>query len=239
MKQADFDLSKAEWDRFKAFHIGHGPGYDKPIVQFDTGEVIFTQHRWEPDQRKLYRDFNITVVSTADVRCPLLYRHATDEKPVPKARLNQTGQQIILIDHDHGIAVSLEFGDSLSSDLPRREFQERLPERLRAHAFAYYAGPKSVPISRGIDIWRPRVFGKMQEEHLTELVCASRAWCDLQGEGLSSTRLAGTDKTDRREPEYLLEKTFNNLSIHERYWLAKKGIIRGQEAETVPWLCVR
>lgn len=105
MKLPAFDHNIKRWDFYNHFHVKHSYKF----TQFETGEFMLTSNTFDPDERRMYSAFDVTITSTADADCPPLYMPGR-KAPVPKAWLNRSGQQFVLIDHGRGKAVPLSRG---------------------------------------------------------------------------------------------------------------------------------
>ena len=102
MKQFEFSHENKCWDEYHAFHTTKGP-----FVEFETGELM-VKHRPEPYERKYYDKYDITLATTADADCPTLYLDKECTVKVPKAWVNQGGQQHLAIDHQQKVAVRVD-----------------------------------------------------------------------------------------------------------------------------------
>ena len=170
MKAQPFDQSKMRWDEYRAFHV-HRSRY---LVQFDTGEMIFTYNEPDPDFRKHFRDLEIQIVATNDDDCPKLY---TDEgEEVKKAWVTRNGQQHLAVDHERGVAVRLQH----QYDQHRNP---RLPPRFLNYAAAYWSGPERRPVGAPITLSKPRAFSAEQNAHILQTISACKAWVEMNGIG--------------------------------------------------------
>ena len=231
MKLPNFEMAKAKWDHWKAFHINHnrsgsgGDSYGAVFIQFDTGELVCQLSNWTPENRIHYRDLNITVRSTTDEQCPKLF--TDDGETVVPAWLNRTGMQVLLIDWDHGVAVRV--------DHRLGEKNEALmPERLRGKFSAYYAGVKSKPLAAPIKVEKPMRFTKEQLDHVDGLCAASKAWVTYNAEEVEVTRSKTSELSSFvlkpiRDKTYLywLAREFKDLSLQEKVVLSTHTPERG------------
>ena len=210
MKLPEFNLKEASWDRFKAFYIDRGPGTkwsgNRPIIQFDTGEVIITPHNWTPDNRGKFTDLNIGVFRFADRHC--LTMTTAEGEPLPTAHLDHKGNhRRVVVDYDTGHVVSL----------CHMEKETRIPVRLRQAAMCYFSGAGQEPVGGPIIQSRPRKLPKDQREHLDGLIQACRAWAKLGDKQLPVYGMTLTY-------DGLLEASFDELSEEERGRIAQRGI---------------
>jgi hypothetical protein len=174
MKLPKFDRTKMDWDIWRAFYIIH---VRSSFVQFDTGEFIVTARRWNPDERRTYKELNLQVVATSDDACPRLYVPGS-MKPVPKLHLIDKGQQTLLLDLDHKRAVSLDgWLTKENAPLVPRRFTER-----QSGVSAWYAGPDAVPVGMPVTRYYPEPLTVAQRKHVTELEDAAKVWLQMQGE---------------------------------------------------------
>jgi len=210
MKLPPFNISEASWDRFHAFYIDRGPdpswGSNKPIVQFDTGEVIITPHNWTPDDRGKLGELNIGVFRFADHGCPTVT--TPDGELLPTAHLDHhRNRSSVVVDYDTGHVVSLH----------RREKDTRVPVRLRQAAMCYFSGEDQEPV--GGPIWqsKPRRLEKCEKDHLRGLLEASKAWVKLLDKPgkMYGHAVAHTD---------LLDKSFEDVSENDRTLISAFGI---------------
>lgn len=236
MKQPIFDLKQAHFDMYNDFYIPHGPGSYQSgsgsFIQFNSGEVIVLNRSWQPDQRKHYSDLNIAIFSTADDRCPLLHR-PDDKRRVPKTHLNYAGQQILLIDYDHNLAVSIDH------DKRRKHTQPLMPERFnKMNVAAYYRGPLSPPVGQSIVIEYAYPFTPEQHEHLNDLKMACEAWFKMSKDWTEQQRRIFIH--DHRPASMLgaLHYTFSELGDNDRAIIALVGYDRGTKIETHDYLTI-
>lgn len=224
MKLPSFDLSNAQWDKYKAFHISHGPsGYGgSGFVQFDTGELIVTAYKFKPDTRHLYENFNIRVVSTKDRDCPSFT--TPDGERCRKAWLSHFGQNVLVLDLDTGFAVRL--GYTLINE-------KRVPLRLRRYATAYFSGPGEQPIGSEIVVYKPYPWTTKEREYAQTMIAASRAWIGLEYGDPETLRKKLTISVMDKRPlsrARMLGRTFTELDMIDRYRLA----VNSFEGDYVP-----
>jgi hypothetical protein len=175
MKMPEFDTTVRRWDKFKEFHVGYGPNLSWSadisgcaFIHFQKGDLILQRSSWEkPDLRRAYLDGSVSIRSTADAKCPKLAIPG-DDKPLPTAWLTRGGQQILLVDHDHNIAVSVAVGG----------------KKLRnENAFVWYEYGEAKPVSCArIKVSRPKKYTKDERAHIDGLVNACKAWAEMLGE---------------------------------------------------------
>jgi len=164
------DLNLVRWDTWKAFHLVVG-GYG--FTRFDTGELVCTRtYNHDPDQRRFYPELNLIVWGTNDDWPRQLsgYKLFTpDGRPVTKGSLNDGGQQVLIIDPDKEVAISV----------CERGFQNTtlgLPARFRdSRAMAYWPGELCEPV--GCEI-RIRTYIKANDP-LVERAKDIKAQCDM------------------------------------------------------------
>ena len=158
----------AKWDRYKAFHVTDGSLYCVgKFTQFSTGELIVGRRHLKPSERKHYKDYNVSLVSTTDDKCPPLYLSPDADKPVTKASLTTGGGQTLLIDYDTRKVVNLRGKGDLD-----------IPKHLRSVAYAYFPGAGLPPVGHPIKLSEV-VISKEEREHLKSLQRSCRAWAAL------------------------------------------------------------
>jgi hypothetical protein len=104
-KFQDDNTNGKRWDAYEQFHINWAR-----FVQFDDGSLIYTEHSPDPDVRRYYEEFNVTVSCTTDKDCPTLYLSKEAEEPLKTAWLSQGGTQYLVVDHDTKTAMRLGRG---------------------------------------------------------------------------------------------------------------------------------
>jgi len=233
MKLPEFDRSKMFWDNWQAFYVIHTFG-DR-FIQFDTGEFVICQNRWHPDKRRPYNDLHIQVVGTDDRDCPKLFvPHET--KPIPKSHLNRTGMQVLLLDHDHQRAVSLEgwmTKDNAGARIPERFIDRGAGRSVRA----YYAGPDAFPVG-AVPITRhfPHPLTSEQRRHIVELRNACTVWIQMQDNPAALTIEGRREHRDvQTRVDYFVNTPFRDLTTPQRIAIAVRGFDM-IKLETNPWL---
>ena len=169
MHLPDFTYAEMTWDSWRTFHITHK--YNA-FVQFDTGEFVVCRRNWSPDIRCIYEKLHLQVVATDDRDCPRLYVPGQDA-PIPKSHLNSKGQQVILLDLDHGRAVGLQ--PSLTVGIPQR-FLKRPPHSISV----YYAGAEAMPVGCPVIRRYPQPLTHDQRQHINALTDACKVWLQMQ-----------------------------------------------------------
>ena len=89
-----FNHEQKSWDKYRAFFTHDS---NSGITMFETGEMMLTTSHPHPDRRQTFERYGIQVVATSDSDCPDLFIPDTMEK-VPKAHLNDSGQQYLCVD---------------------------------------------------------------------------------------------------------------------------------------------
>lgn len=238
----DFDFTKAKWDRYRAFHVAHARRYSWNdgsglIVQFDTGEVIFTAPTVHCSLRRHYPEFNISIRSPRDEQFPKVTR--PDGTPVARSHLLGRCQHFV-IDHETGRVTALGASTRQRDDVP---------ERLRyysAGTSAYCAG-KGRPV-QGVPVelivrHQPT---PEQRAHLTKLRAQCAAWMALSED-------VDTESRRYRKPDNaavwvhygmthpvpwtsFAEATMQDMHIFDRIRLAEKGWLSPTKREQVAYL---
>lgn len=224
MRQPAFDYHDCLWDRYRDFYIH--PVSNHAFAQFHTGEMIVNQSSFDPDQRKFYKELNVRIVSTADDDCPALYNRPSDAERIPKSWLTYSGQQFLLIDYDHLVAVGL----SLLSNKRQSLLDEEFPERFRnGYVRAYYAGPKSPPTGQRILVERDTPFTPKQLAHLEEIKNACETWYSMsRDQPTKQDERARYLKTTPRMPmSAVVNSSFADMNDADRMRIAVSGYERG------------
>jgi hypothetical protein len=234
----EFDTTVRRWDKFKEFHVGYGPNLSWSadisgcaFIHFQKGDLILQRCSWEkPDLRRAYLDGSVRITSTADATCPKLAIPG-DDKPLPTAWLTRGGQQILLVDHDHNIAVAVAHGG----------------KKLRnENAFVWYEYGEAKPVSSAsIKVSRFEKYTKEQRAHIDGLVNGCRAWAEMIGsEELKKQRVAPEKsrytRTQKAVPtDTLLQiPSFEKLSFVLRFRVLTFGIETSLTEERYPYLNV-
>ena len=193
---------------------------------------------WDPDQRRLYSDLNIQIVSTKDDDCPKLARPG-DNKPIPKAHLNYQGQQILLVDWNHRIAVSLDRHDKRR---PRTQISRNLGMaqwlESKDTIVAYYPGEKHAPRGQQVVIECDYPFSKGQNEHLADLLQACQTWAKMADIEIKPA-FSKWQASYKPVPMLgALNYTFAELPHTERVNLVSYGYDRGTMVEVLDYFNV-
>jgi hypothetical protein len=200
MKIDDFDRTKMQWDRYRRFHtIGsHGS------VKFETGEMIFTHSVFKPDSRCGTRDnvagASLRIVGTNDRDCPPLYFHAetlsTDEAradlaklnqkaedmsgAVPKAWLNGSGRQMLLVDSETGRAIGMGPNGAHKAWAHTPDWIKKGVNYYQS-AVVYIPGNNKNAIGSNVALFIPYKRTTEQRRAEAELVGACKAWDTIAG----------------------------------------------------------
>jgi len=151
MKKFEFNYAQQRWDRYREFHTGGGYRHS-PFIEFANGALIITSVA-DPYGRKLYDKYGVQLVTTTDSDLPPLYLSRDHEKPIPKAWVQQGGQQHLAVDHEQGVAVAVGYGGYHAT--MSNEWQVAVPDNLRS-AFVYWSGPERLPTAvRTIQVSQP------------------------------------------------------------------------------------
>ena len=228
MKIPDLPREKMGWDSWRRFYWNVGKlGVELPsqysraaIVVFDTDEVVLTPFATDLGQRGSYEHMNLSIRGTKDEKCPPLYYN---EQKVPKAWLNDRGQQILLIDHDYKIAVAVS-RIGLVKMTPALD--SRIPINLRGRAHAYYPGQGAPPVGgSAIKLARPvKILTAEQQAHIEELVIAAKTYTQLTGRGLGVRALAPADPVELAAIKSVEELSIAQLASIHRYGVGRAVI---------------
>ena len=132
MKLPPFDYKERRWDQYKKFYT-----WNFPFVQTEDGELLLiSDGDRDPHVRLKYPQYNLTLASVTDSRCPALYAPGSTD-PIPTSWLARTDAQLLLIDHDHKRAVSADFTRTNRPITVRPKFADA--------ALVYYASKESLP----------------------------------------------------------------------------------------------
>jgi hypothetical protein len=160
------------WDRFKRFYVQRISGSDFEVVEFpDTKErVVKAYAKVDPHVRRVHAKEGFTLWGSADDTFHQL--ELPDGTPVKRTWLNDTGQQILLLDHRHKIAVKAT-GHTWRDTVTK-------PHESMRWGSVYYPDAKAGPIAAGrIDLTRPIVWSPEHKQQIRELRDACRAWVTL------------------------------------------------------------
>jgi hypothetical protein len=153
MKKFEFNYAQQQWDRYSEFHTNGG--WRSPFTEFANGQLIITNTP-DLDVRRMYEKYGIQLVSTTDGDLPPLYLSKEDEKPIPKAWVQQGGQQHLAVDHERGVAVAIGRNHYYGRGGRKDVWSTTVPDNLRSPALVYWAGDKRLPIaSMDISVSRP------------------------------------------------------------------------------------
>ena len=139
MKKFEFNYAQQTWDKYREFHTMGG--WRNPFVEFANGQLILIGQP-APQARKIYDKYGIQLVTTTDSDVPPLYLNRDDEKPIPKAWVQQGGHQHLAVDWEQRVAVAIGYRYTKS-----REWSDTVPENI-SDAYVYWAGPTRLPVAR-------------------------------------------------------------------------------------------
>jgi hypothetical protein len=231
MKLPEWDDQFVRWDRYKQFHMGLDQRLCAtenycwpPFIIFDDGEVICTISQLKPDLRRVYPELNVELAISGEQALYL-----PDGTQVPKAWLNENGQQYLIIDHDTHQVKQL-----LSGNVPRgtarftnkgemhagqiklcrpfkthtKEMQEQITEFiLVARAAMTLMDHPCTRVERVKASWsalgyyeHPKPTGKLALERILEVA----SWEELNDAELRRFWFAGVDARNKAPVDYLL-----------------------------------
>jgi hypothetical protein len=171
---------------------------------------------------------NISIVATTDAECPALYVPGED-KPIPKAWLDDGGMQVLLIDWCTSRVVRLTF-------TPRRGdendgWRAQVPVALRMRCTAYCPGAGMPPLGDPVAVSPPRVLLKHEKHVIETNIAASKAWLALEADSpdLSAIKNMGwrTKRDEGVERSLNIATTlrpFNDLTPVQRWRLGHHGV---------------
>lgn len=236
----EFNRNRAKWDRYSAPHIEVRGGF----VHFASGELIYTDGDPNPDDRHLYRNFGIQIVSTADDKCPNLYLTEGAKKSLPKAWLNQSGQQHLAVDLEQGVAVRLarsiysRYAGSPSGDVRLRDIDHHVPHYLTGCFVAYWAGPGRLPVGDPITVSEPYRPTREERQHLQDLKNQATAWAAMKD--LPEYAYLGNQNIPAQQPAHTyFDTAFSELTEPMRKSLHYYGWSTFRVETKYPYLYVR
>jgi hypothetical protein len=139
----NFDPARKGWDRFHAFHT-----WDGGFTSFETGEVRIDRYRFEPNERKYYEKYDVTLTATSD-QTNIIYLHPFTGKQIPKAQLAFKGLQYLVVDHRTKKAVAL-------NSTQRANYKE-LPNHIVGANVWSYNNESEIHSNGKIDVNAPSV----------------------------------------------------------------------------------
>jgi hypothetical protein len=239
MKNCYTNPALRRWDGYRAFHWTVATGF----IQFETGELIYTDASPDPDHRSTYNSVGVQIVATSDDKCPTLL--LPDGTPVKKAWLNRKGMQYLAIDLDLKVAVGLQavsYGriKSTAANL-------KAPAHLQGKFSAYWSGPERMPVGQPVLVAPPLERTPEQKAHIDSILAQCDAWCAMHDiEKRSWARrvnLPGKEAIHVRKhlasPTWLLGKTFSDLKDNERIELRDFGLSSAYDEKTYDHLAVK
>lgn len=189
MRLPEWDRKLQAWDRFKQFYIGvsnynliEDTHYNsKPMIMFDTGEVIFTEFCPRVDSRGEYLPIGVRVTTSKDYGGELW---TPDGDKIAVAWVYDGGQEHLLVDEDTKRVVRVADSrryknihtDQLVSD---KNIIPGIPHRFQTGVSIYFPGPGLPPVPvEPIVAWLPfKKAGLTPEEndHISMIVDTARA----------------------------------------------------------------
>lgn len=172
MKRVEFTSIPRRWDMYKAFHIHTGRGF----VQFETGEIICTRNKYDPQERGYHKPHEVYVVHPDDG----VLEFMTDEgEPIPTAQLTKDGNPVLLFDPQFGRAVRLGYRWNARND------DKALPEHLRGYTVLSYSESDMPRGSMKIKVSSPFVATKEHKQWLKEAQEYAKVMYEMLREGQS------------------------------------------------------
>lgn len=138
------------------------------FTEFETGTVLFNRKAPDPSERRLYANFNVEVISTAEAM-PQLY--TLEGEKIPKSWLAHDGIQYMLKDLDRGVVVGL-------GEVPIVT-RNQWPKNCRSAA-VYWASEDSYPKGAPIKVFRPYVPPEEEKVFIAELTHTARVFASLK-----------------------------------------------------------
>lgn len=201
MKQADFLRTRLtlSWSYDLGFHNAERDG----LVLMEDGSchlrMTYSMRDWGINNPRLGLN---GMLSDSTVDLYLLPREKrvtpADNKPIPKAWLNQGGQTAVLVDCEQGVAVALRPFSGRYTERIVPASMDAVPERS-AHCDVYWPKAGVMPIPRNVFCLRPpadRSLAADMKEREGEVRKAVTAALTLQGitlAGFGSLRYEVTD----------------------------------------------
>jgi len=219
-----FDNSRRGWDRYNAFYSQDSWGF----VSFETGEVIYTRSKLDPEERKFYPDVNVTLTATGD-DYGITYLHPETGKKIPKAQLLYSGIQYLLVDHDTNRAVKLD--RQVNNNAFPKHLQNAtalvLTDKGKLYGSPVNVNAPSVPTQEMLD-WRMSVLALAKIRGTTGL--QSRRYVrHVMRCSPSHTKILPHEFIDKAVKTYLSEDFYNILDF---------GIVFVRETQALEFLVV-
>lgn len=239
MPDINANPTRRRWDHWRSFHVCDGP-----FTDFESGECIWTDSEPAPDLRRMYRQRNVQIVSTADAECPRLYLPG-ETTAIPAAWLNSSGQQIVAIDYDFNKVVRLMMSSYHVRSNASDWAEMPVPHRFRGRCAVYWGGPGCEPVGTSLTISRPNKISADEKAYLQALRDQAAAWAAMMGADLTSWSITLPDRsrgTFHQKPvpaSRLLGKTFADLSLATRGQLHVHGYVVDRVSSQVPYLVVK
>lgn len=133
-----YDPSKRQWDRFKTYH--HVVGNNHSIIQFDTGELIFMAAQSGVGYRREYREIDVRLDTTADLKSSL---YDPQGREIKRAWFPST--EHLLVDYSTSRVVSTE-GPRFTRSSSEMAIRQGVPERFQKLAQVYIGGEGQLPV---------------------------------------------------------------------------------------------
>jgi hypothetical protein len=222
--KVEFDRTKAWWDDWRRFYNGLPFGY-----VFESGEAIVTTTAKDVSTRRMWSTHNVSIVATTDDGCPALYVPGED-KPIPKAWLDDSGIQVLLVDWCTSRVVRLTHAVRHSKST-NEGWRAQVPVALRARATAYCPGEGMPVLGDPVAVSPPRVLLKHEKHVIETNIAASKAWLALEADSPELSAIRGMGYYARRDAKVgrHLDTTtslrpFDDLTPVHRWRLGHHGV---------------
>ena len=234
----DFDRNTCSWDAFKRPYNLHCTGYHTTFVQFDTGELICIKNTFNPDQRRFFKQLNVSIVGTGDPHCPKFV--TPDGRAISKTTLARFKMQTLLVDHDTRRVVALRrqarnerigVYSTGGTVFKPADWQPHVPVSLRLEAYAYFPGPGEPPQGDRITLTWPKALTDDEKAHKDAMIRASKAWVEMTATKIKPYMKALLWSTHGALP-------FDQIGDEQRMQLASRGWEMGYDVESCDYLLV-
>lgn len=232
MKLPKFDMGKAQWDAWKAFHINvkwqTRDHWGRGFTYFDTGEVICTvayPRPWMLNET-YYADDSLRGVRLQCAQHTSFKFKTPDGEKVKTINFGDT-HKYLLIDEDTKRVVRLGW-------YADRSWQSVIPKRFHGCCVAYFPGSEQLPVGSPFALEFHEPCTKEEKEKLKELRTQCIAWWvgqQMKGDGFirrgDKVRVPVTDA---------LTWDFPNLTDQYKRRVALVGFKGHYKMREVPYL---
>lgn len=164
MTPQKLDLNKADFNNFSRFSL-----VSDGFLVFESGEVCYTRSSPDPEHRRHYAAYGVTVFMPGDSHTPKMFLPTGEPVPAAQLELPQGGRPYLIHDYATDVIKRLDY------KWARKDLQ--VPTPLSGYP-VYWAGAGAIPVASPIVVSAANTFTK--EERAYVMACGDAAMLTLK-----------------------------------------------------------